>query len=71
MRVERHSNSAKCPDEKLDIVIKRLDVIAVTLLASSGLKGKDIAHVLDMSRPSVTRILPLRKIKAKPQETKV
>jgi transposase len=49
-------------DEKIGKVIKRLDIIAVVLLAESGLSRKEIAEILGVSEKTIERMLPFGKL---------
>ena len=41
--------------EKLDKIIKRLDILTVILLAQAGLKRKEIAEALGVSEKTIER----------------
>jgi hypothetical protein len=60
--------SEKITSEKLDRIIKRLDIITVILLAQSGMKRTDIAVALGVSEKTIERLIPISKIKAKKSE---
>ena len=49
--------------DKLDKIIKRLDIISVVLLVRSGLKRKEIAEALGVSEKTIERLVPVSKIK--------
>lgn len=51
--------------EKLDKIIKRLDILTVILLAQAGLKRKEIADALGVSEKTIERLIPISKIKGK------
>ena len=51
--------------EKLDKIIKRLDILTVILLAQAGLKRKEIAEALGVSEKTIERLIPISKIKGK------
>lgn len=55
--------SGKISNDKLDRVIKRLDMITVILLVRSGLKRKEIAEALGVSEKTIERLVPVSKIK--------
>jgi transposase len=55
--------SEKVSKDKLDKIIKRLDVISVILLVRSGLKRKEIAEALGVSEKTIERLVPVSKIK--------
>ena len=55
--------SSKTTDEKLDKVIKKLDIIIVILLAKSGLTRKEIADALGVSEKTIGRLIPVSKIR--------
>jgi transposase len=50
-------------NERLDKVIKRLDILAVILLVKSGLTRKEIADVLGVSGKTIERLIPVSKLK--------
>jgi hypothetical protein len=58
----------KDSNEKLDKIIKRLDIITVILLTKSGLKRKEIAETLSVSEKTIERLIPVSKIKGKRAE---
>jgi DNA-binding transcriptional regulator LsrR (DeoR family) len=51
-------------DDKLDKIMKRLDIISVILLAQSGLTRTEIAEALGVSEKTIERLIPISKIKA-------
>jgi len=53
----------KAFDERLDKIIKRLDILTVTLLARSGLSRREIAEALGVSEKTIERLIPVSKIK--------
>ena len=55
--------SDKAANEKLDKVIKRLDILTVISLARSGLSRKDIAGALKVSEKTIERLISVAKIK--------
>jgi transposase len=55
--------SDKASGEKLDKIIKRLDILTVILLARSGLSRKEIAGALGVSEKTIERLIPVSKIK--------
>lgn len=55
--------SDKVLNERLDKIIKRLDIISVVLLAKSGLTRKAIAEALGVSEKTIERLIPVSKIK--------
>jgi transposase len=55
--------SNKGVEERLDKVIKRLDVVTVILLANSGLTRKDIAQILGVSEKTIERLVSISKIR--------
>jgi plasmid maintenance system antidote protein VapI len=55
--------SDKALGEKLDKIIKRLDILTVILLAKSGLSRKEIAEALGVSEKTIERLIPVSKIK--------
>ena len=55
--------SAKVSNNKLDKIIKRLDIITVVLLVKSGLTRKEIAKALGVSEKTIERLIPVSKIK--------
>lgn len=55
--------SDKASGEKLDKIIKRLDIIIVILLIKSGLTRKEIAETLGVSEKTIQRLVPVSKIK--------
>lgn len=55
--------SEKANNERLDKIIKRLDIITVILLVKSGLKRKEIAEALGVSEKTIERLIPVSKIK--------
>ena len=50
-------------NERLDKIIKRLDIITVILLAKSGLTRKEIAEALGVSEKTIERLIPVSKIR--------
>jgi DNA-binding NarL/FixJ family response regulator len=57
---------SKQPNEdRLDKIIKRLDIITVILLAQSGLTRTEIASALGVSEKTIGRLIPVSKIKGK------
>ena len=50
-------------NEKLSQLNKKLDIIAVVLLAKSGLTRKEIAKALGVSEKTIQRLIPVSKIK--------
>ena len=67
----------KATNERLDKIIKRLDIITVILLVKSGLTRKEIAEALGVSEKTIERLIPVsklkgtkgKKIETKPEET--
>ena len=59
----------KASTERLDKIIKKLDIITVILLAKSGLTRKEIADVLGVSEKTIERLIHVSKIKGKKTET--
>jgi transposase len=55
--------SEKVSNNKLDKIIKRLDMITVVLLVKSGLTRKEIAEALGVSEKTIQRLIPVSKIK--------
>ncbi len=55
--------SNKSLEERLDKVIKRLDIITVILLKNSGMKRKDIAEALGVSEKTIERLISVSKLK--------
>jgi transposase len=55
--------SEKISNDRLDRIIKRLDIITVILLVRSGLKRKEIAEALGVSEKTIGRLIPVSKIK--------
>jgi transposase len=55
--------SEKVSNNKLDKIIKRLDIITVVLLVKSGLTRKEIAKALGVSEKTIERLIPVSKIK--------
>jgi transposase len=55
--------SDKASGEKLDKIVKRLDILTVILLARSGLPRKEIAEALGVSEKTIERLIPVSKIK--------
>lgn len=55
--------SDKASGEKLEKIIKRLDILTVILLARSGLSRKEIAETLGVSEKTIERLIPISKIK--------
>jgi len=55
--------SDKFLNERLDKMIKRLDLITVILLVRSGLTRKEIAEALEVSEKTIERLVPVSKIK--------
>jgi transposase len=55
--------SEKTTNERLDKIIKRLDIITVILLVKSGLTRKEIAEALGVSEKTIERLIPVSKIK--------
>jgi len=53
----------KAFEERLDKIIKRLDILTVVLLARSGLSRKEIAEALRVSEKTIERLIPVSKIK--------
>jgi hypothetical protein len=60
--------SEKNTNEKLEKIIKRLDIITVVLLAQSGMKRAEIAVALGVSEKTIERLIPISKIKGKRSE---
>ncbi|GEM_PF-2694763 len=52
----------KASNEKLDKIIKRLDIITVVLLKQAGFKRKEIADALGVSEKTIQRLVPVSKI---------
>jgi len=57
--------SEKKSNERLDKIIKKLDIITVILLVKSGLTRKEIAAVMGVSEKTIERLIPVSKIKGK------
>ncbi|MGD6810110.1 MAG: helix-turn-helix domain-containing protein [Candidatus Bathyarchaeia archaeon] len=57
--------SEKINNEKMDKIIKRLDIITVILLVQSGMKRSEIAQSLGVSEKTIERLIPVSKIKGK------
>lgn len=55
--------SDKFLNERLDKIVKRLDLITVILLVRSGLTRKEIAEALEVSEKTIERLIPVSKIK--------
>ena len=55
--------SEKASDERLDKIVKRLDIVTVILLVKTGLTRKEIAEVLGVSEKTIERLIPISKIK--------
>ncbi len=55
--------SEQVSNNKLDKIIKRLDIITVVLLVKSGLTRKEIAKALGVSEKTIERLIPVSKIK--------
>jgi transposase len=55
--------SDKGTGQKLDKIVKRLDIITVILLVQSGLTRKEIAEALGVSEKTIGRLIPVSKIK--------
>lgn len=55
-------------DGKIDKIIRRLDLLAIILLAESGLTRKEIADVLGISEKTIERMLPFSKISKRSRE---
>ncbi len=55
--------SEKAFNDRLDKIIKRMDIITVILLAKSGLTRREIAEALDVSEKTIQRLIPVSKIK--------
>lgn len=55
--------SEKSTNERLDKIIKRLDIITVILLVKSGLTRKEIAEILEVSEKTIERLISVSKIK--------
>ncbi len=55
--------SKQLNDDRLDRIIKRLDIITVILLAQSGLTRPEIANALGVSEKTIERLIPISKIK--------
>ena len=51
--------------EKLDEILKRLDILAIVQLAQSGLTLKDTAKALGISEDTIERMVPFKKLKPK------
>jgi hypothetical protein len=49
----------------IDRIARRMDILAVVVLARSGLTRKEIARVLGTSEKSIERMLPFRQIRRK------
>jgi DNA-binding transcriptional regulator LsrR (DeoR family) len=54
--------SEKTANNKLDEVLKKLDILVVVQLANSGLTRKEIAVVLGVSEKTIERMLPFAKL---------
>ncbi|MGA2768886.1 MAG: helix-turn-helix domain-containing protein [Candidatus Bathyarchaeia archaeon] len=50
-------------NERLDKIVKRLDLITVILLVRSGLTRKEIAEALEVSEKTIERLISVSKIK--------
>jgi DNA-binding transcriptional regulator LsrR (DeoR family) len=57
--------SNKVSIERLDKIIKKLDMITVILMAQSGMKRKEIADAMGVSEKTIERLIPISKIKGK------
>lgn len=57
--------SDKSTNERLDKIIKRLDIITVILMAQSGMRRKEIADALDVSEKTIERLIPVSRLKRK------
>lgn len=57
--------SSKGTKDRLDKIIKRLDILTIVLLAQSGLPLRDIAKTLGVSEDTVERTVLISKIKRK------
>lgn len=55
--------SEKTSNERLDKIIKRLDIITVILLVKSGLTRREIAEALGVSEKTIERLIPVSKLK--------
>lgn len=55
--------SEKQSNERLDKIIKRLDIITVVLLVNSGFTRKEIAKALGVSEKTIERLISVSKIK--------
>lgn len=49
--------------QKLDTIIRRLNVVVVILLAQSGLDRKQVAKTLGVSEKTIERMIPFRELK--------
>ncbi|MEM2293472.1 MAG: ECF-type sigma factor [Candidatus Aenigmatarchaeota archaeon] len=50
-------------DQKIEEIIRKLDITVVILLAWAGLKRKEVAKVLGVSEKTIERMLPFQKLK--------
>jgi DNA-binding transcriptional regulator LsrR (DeoR family) len=57
------TDNNKLLEDKLDKIIKKLDIITITLLYNSGLKKKDIAEALNVSEDTIERTIHVSKLK--------
>lgn len=55
--------SDKASIERLDRIIRRLDILTAIFLVRSGLSRKEIAEVLGVSEKTIQRLIPVSKIK--------
>jgi transposase len=57
------TDNNKAIEDRLDKIIKKLDIITITLLYNSGLKKKDIAEALNVSEDTIERTIHVSKLK--------
>jgi transposase len=50
-------------EDRLDKIIRKLDIITIVLLANSGVKKKDIAIALGVSEDTIERLIKISKLK--------
>lgn len=62
-RRKKLTDNNKLLEDKLDKIIKKLDIITITLLYNSGLKKKDIAEALNVSEDTIERTIHVSKLK--------
>jgi transposase len=57
--------SEKTSDDKLDRLLRKLDILIVVQLANSGLTLKEVAKTVGISEDTIERMLPFKKLKPK------